>query len=60
MCDGLMVRTTEELRHQGPTGVSRRRTRITDTETEERMIQAALDPSTAVEAAPDLSETASD
>jgi AcrR family transcriptional regulator len=43
MYDGLMVRTTQELRHQGPTGVSRRRTRISDTETEERMIQAALD-----------------
>jgi AcrR family transcriptional regulator len=43
MYDDNMVRTTEQLRHQGPTGVSRRRTRISDAETEERMIQAALD-----------------
>jgi AcrR family transcriptional regulator len=43
MYDDDMVRTTEQLRHQGPTGVSRRRTRITDAETEERMIQTALD-----------------
>ena len=34
--------TSVRARDQGPTGVSRRRQRISDTETEERMLRAAI------------------